>query len=209
MKYLLALLLLVISNVFSAEFEETLRLAKQGDIDAQYRLGIKYHRGKGVSVNKSESLKWFAEAAEKGHARAQRDLAWIYDNEYEMSIEALKWYTKAAEQGLAVAQSNLGYMYEKGRGAPENYALAFKWYKKAAEQGYTGGQIALADLYESGKGVPESLIKAYVWESMARTQDSIFEKRIDSIKNKMTKEQIAKGQELASKCWESKFKDCD
>ena len=25
----------------------------------------------------------------------------------------------------------------------------------------------------------------------------------------MTKEQIAKGQELASKCWESKFKDCD
>ena len=36
-----------------------------------------------------------------------------------------------------------------------------------------------------------------------------YKKLFDGLKNEMTKEQIAKGQALAAKCWESEFQDCD
>ncbi len=65
-------------------------------------------------------------------------------------------------------------------------------------------------MYANGESVPENLIKAYLWTSMSSAQGLELAKRnLNTYKNQMTKEQIATAQKLASKCWESNFKDCD
>ena len=60
------------------------------------------------------------------------------------------------------------------------------------------------------RGVPENNIRAYVWWSMAKTQgEHNAATNIDILKPQMTPQQIADGQALAAKCYESNYKDCD
>ena len=52
--------------------------------------------------------------AEKGDARAQVNLGFMYYNGEGVPMtraEAVKWYRKAADQGYDMAQSKLGFMY--------------------------------------------------------------------------------------------------
>ncbi|MDC0588606.1 sel1 repeat family protein, partial [Porticoccaceae bacterium] len=123
---------------------------------------------------------------------------------------AVKWYRKAADQGDASAQFNLGIMYANGEGVPENDSEAVKWYRKAADQGDTSAQSNLGYMYARGKGVPENSIRAYLWWSMAKTQGrDDAANNIDKLKPQMTPQQIADGQALAAKCFESNYADCD
>ena len=115
-----------------------------------------------------------------------------------------------ADKGLAWAQFNLGVMYDTGEGVPENDAEAVKWYRKAADQGNAAAQFNLGIMYANGEGVPENNIRAYVWWSMAKTQGNTKAAgNLDILKPKMTPQQIADGQALATKCYESGYKDCD
>ena len=151
--------------------------------------------------------------AEQGDAKAQSNLGLLYGNGLgvpENDKTAVMWYTKAAEQGNAVAQSNLGLMYDNGWGVPENDKTAVMWFTKAAEQGFVDAQFNLGLMYGTGEGVPENYVKAYVWVSMAKANgDEVAKVIIDVFKTEMTKEQIAKAQELAAKCYESDYKDCN
>ena len=151
--------------------------------------------------------------AEQGNAGAQYNLGYMYDTGDgvpENDSEAVKWYRKAAEQGLAGPQFNLGIMYANGEGVPENESEAVKWYRKAADQGHSGAQSNLGYMYANGEGVPENNIRAYVWWSMGKTQgNATAAGNIDKLKSKMTPQQIADGQALASKCYESDYKNCD
>ena len=116
---------------------------------------------------------------------------------------------RLAEQGDADAQNNLGFMYDNGEGVPENYAEAVKWYRLAAEQGLTVAQHNLALMYVRGAGVPENYLTAYVWWSVAAARGMESAKdAIENLKYRLTNEQLAQGQTLASKCFESSFKDC-
>ena len=115
-----------------------------------------------------------------------------------------------AKQGAAYAQFNLGVMYDNGDGIPENDAEAVKWYRKAADQGHAKAQSNLGVMYYNGDGVPENHVRAYVWLSMAKTQGyESAKKGVETVKNLMTKQQIAQAQALATKCYESDYKDCD
>ena len=125
---------------------------------------------------------------------------------------ALTFYeTKAlAEKGDSEAQQNLGNMYNTGNGVPENDAESVKWYRKAADQGHADAQSILGLMYVRGAGIPENSIRAYAWWSMAKTQgDTDATENLEILKPQMTKQQIADGQALAAKCYESDYKDCD
>ena len=117
---------------------------------------------------------------------------------------------KLAEQGQASAQVNLGVMYGAGLGVQQDYKTAVMWYTKAAEQGHARAQTVLGTMYANGEGVPENDVKAYVWVSMAKANgDEVAKVIIDVFKTEMTKEQIAKAQKLAAKCYASDYKDCN
>lgn len=53
-------------------------LAKDGNAEAQYTLGMMYRAGRGVPHDYNEARKWYLLAAEQGHPVAQFYLGWIY-----------------------------------------------------------------------------------------------------------------------------------
>ncbi len=53
-------------------------LAKNGNAEAQYVLGMMYRAGRGVSHDYQEARKWYLLAAEQGHPLAQFYLGWMY-----------------------------------------------------------------------------------------------------------------------------------
>lgn len=111
--------------------EETLMLAEQGDMEAQFNLGVAHYNGiekeggKGytaIESNYNKALEWLTKAAEQGHAGAQNNLGLMYKealNVLQNDYEAFEWFTKAAEQGHADAQNNLGLLYRDGKETPE------------------------------------------------------------------------------------------
>ncbi len=121
----------------------------------------------------SEAVNWCRKAAEQGHAEAQHNLGWCYNNGYGVSqswSEAVKWYRKAAEQGFARAQYNLGVCYDNGEGVTQSYSEAVKWYRKAAEQGHADAQYNLGWCYQYGEGVSQSYSEAVKWYRKAAEQ---------------------------------------
>jgi hypothetical protein len=92
-----------------------------------------------VSASSSVSEDFLpALAAFQGHAWAQCNLGWCYENGQGVVKDdkaAVKWYQKAAEQGNAAAQYNLGLCYANGQGVVKDDKAAERWYKQAAEQG--------------------------------------------------------------------------
>lgn len=109
--------------------ERLRRAAEQGDVDAQYNLGNKYHIGLGVDEDKAEAVKWYRKAAEQGHVSVQINLAACYangDGVKQDKSESIRWLRKAAEQGEALAQLKLGFCYEKGDGVSEDKTEAVK-----------------------------------------------------------------------------------
>ncbi|MDM8569827.1 SUMF1/EgtB/PvdO family nonheme iron enzyme, partial [Thiotrichales bacterium HSG1] len=54
--------------------EQLLELAKQGDANAQYELGLLYELGLIVAKDEKEAMEWFRKAAKQGHEKAKAKL---------------------------------------------------------------------------------------------------------------------------------------
>ena len=116
--------------------------------------------GQGVEKN----FDWFHKRAEQGHAVAQYNLGYFYENGQGVAMNldlAFHWFQKSAEQGHAVAQYNLGYCYENG---------AVYWYEKSAEQGNASAQINLGYCYEYGYGIEMDFESAFYWYKKSADQ---------------------------------------
>ncbi len=98
-------------------------LAEQGNVTAQYNLGVMYAKGRGVPQDYVQAYLWFNLAASR-----------LSDVKHRDDAEAVKWYRLAAEQGYASAQYNLGLMYAKGQGVPQDYVQAHMWFDLAASR---------------------------------------------------------------------------
>ena len=172
------------------------------DPKVQFKLGLMYDVGRDVPQDYKEAVTWFTKSAEQGFGPAQYSLGVMYADGHGVPQnyeEAVKWYTKSAVQGFAPAQYNLGVMYHKGRGVPQNYNKSFEWYTKSAEQGYAKAQSNLGVLYFNGQGTPENYVEAYAWLSVAAARgDDVAGQNRDKVKEEMTAEQIAKGQEMTA-----------
>lgn len=102
-------------------------LAEQGDVLAQFNLGLMYSKGDGVPQNYKEAARLYGLAAAQGNANAQNNLGLMYDQGVGVSQNvkaAARMYKLAAAQGVAQAQNNLGVMYEKGAGVKQDYMRA-------------------------------------------------------------------------------------
>jgi len=172
------------------ELDNLRKAAKQGDADAQIKLGSAYCYGvTGVPMDKAEAVRWFRKAAEQGHVFGQALLGAMYEEGEGVPInkeESVKWYRKAADQGDADAQYAVGIAYDKGEGVPVNKEESAKWYRKAAEQGNADAQYALSIVYAKGEGVPINNAEALKWLRKAAEQG-----------NEAAQEMIAKLEEEA------------
>lgn len=129
-------------------------------------IGVFYEDGNGVPENKQEAIKYYTLAADKGFARGQFCLGFLYhrDKNYSEAIEHLK---KAEKRGYNGAQYLLGLMYRDGDGVEQDYSTAFLYVKKAADQGYSPAMHTLACMYEEGQGTTRSGWEALNWHRKA------------------------------------------
>ena len=80
-----------------------------------------------------------------------------------------EWLPLARQDDLA-AQRNMGHLYRRGRGVPQDFAVAVNWYRRAAERGLTRAQANLADMYLRGQGVDQDMKEAVTWFHRAATR---------------------------------------
>lgn len=113
-------------------------LAEQGDVHAQYQIGLMYANGEGVAQDHVEAVRWYRLAAEQGHVEAQYKLGVRYSRGLGVMqdyTETARWHRLAAEQGHAHAQGNLGALYSFGRGVLQDDVTAHMWFNIAAANG--------------------------------------------------------------------------
>jgi len=95
-------------------------LAKEGDAEAQYNVGMIYANGKGVKVDLSQSMRWYEKSAKQGNASAQYNLAKLLHDKKQSDPHAYEkakhWYEKAVEGGVKEAYNNLASLYMEGKG---------------------------------------------------------------------------------------------
>jgi TPR repeat protein len=69
-------------------------------------------------------------------------------------------------------------------------------------------------MYEKGEGVPQDLVRAYMWctvavAALSGDNGKAAMKRRDVVASQMTAAQIMKAQEMARRCQDTKFKECE
>lgn len=109
------------------------------DHQAEFRLGDYYESGGVEPENLPEAAKWYALAAEGGHAGAQFALGSFYEAGagVEKSVEkAAFWYGKCAALNIANCQFNLGRLSSSVEAGNQDLVEAYKWYYLSAKNGF-------------------------------------------------------------------------
>lgn len=155
------------------DFKTLLELAENGDVEAQYKIALKYDLGKGVAENIDEALKWYLKAAEEGDALAQYRLGLLYSSGQKVPKDmdkAVKWYGKSAAQGNTWAHLNLAPRYLAGVGVKKDAKKGIDLLTEASELGDMNCQLSLAMYYYMGEYIPKDIEKAAYWFSRAMKQ---------------------------------------
>jgi TPR repeat protein len=158
--------------------------------------------------NFAKALQLSRPLAEEGDALARTVLGLIHLNGRGVpkdEVQAARWFRLAAEDGDAQAQFHLGNLYSEGLGVPQDHAEAVKWYHLAADQGDPQAQYNLGLWYATGEGGALDIVSAHMWFNLAaarfpasdaRNRDLAIKNR-DIVANKMTREEVARAQQLA------------
>lgn len=112
------------------------KAAVQGNIKAQYLLGVMY-RGHGIPRNLPEAVGWITKAAEAGDREAQVSLGIMHasgEGIDKNDRKAFQMFEKAALQGNPEAIFNLGFFYSKSHLFCFDLVKAFAWFKLAFER---------------------------------------------------------------------------
>ncbi|RHZ50483.1 hypothetical protein Glove_498g18 [Diversispora epigaea] len=135
-------------------FQLRLKLAEEGNSDAQKYLGYCYRNGIGTTKDEEKAFQWYLKSAEGGNITGQYNLGHCYQQGIGITKndeKAFQWYMKS---GNHVGQFNLGYCHQQGIGTTKDEEKTFQWYLKSAEGGNKYDQnsiIHMSQLDENAK----------------------------------------------------------
>lgn len=72
--FVCAVVVLGAVSAFAESFNDVLKKAQKGNAEAQYKLGLMYDNGDGVTQDYSEAVKWIRKAAQQELTDAQEFL---------------------------------------------------------------------------------------------------------------------------------------
>lgn len=178
-----ALIFFYAGLAFGASGEEFKTLESKafgGNYEAMVELGDLYF---------AESLRYYVQAAEHGHAGAQYVLGRMYYNETNFSQDfgpkhyfgagkedkalARSWYEKAAAQGLGEAQLMLGKIALNDDVDYRPQEEAVKWLTMAAKQKNAEAQRILGLTYRGQSTQPQKAQEMLDWLTLAAEQGDI------------------------------------
>ncbi len=122
----------------------------------------------------------------------------------------LRYLRMAAAKGHADALYNLGVIYDEGNGVLQDKESAFKLYLSAAHKGHPQAQNNLSRFYVDEVVIKKNIVKAHMWLNLASAQGNDGSRTSrDAIAKYMTPQEIRTANQLAKKCLESRYKQCD
>ncbi len=142
LKTVLALFALLITSHAAASssaavFDRKLEQAQNGNAEAQYDVGYRYEKGRGVEEDEDEAFVWYTKSAEQNLDKGQYKVgvAYLKGTGVDQDLEVAKvWLKKAADQGYPPAQYQLGKLLANKRN--RDYSGALVWLQKAQDNGY-------------------------------------------------------------------------
>ena len=190
-------------------------LAQKGDVRAQAELGGLLISGANSDQDTREGVMWIKSAADKGNAISQYNLGNLYLEGKAVPLDykqAMSWLLKAADQNVPEAQLNIASMFADGEGVAQDYKEAAKWLKIAAANGNNDAQIALGRAYVQGVGVDKDPVRGFMWGQIASEGSAMSDLERNSVRElaekSLSKEDIARANDLIKKCKDSKLKEC-
>lgn len=192
-------------------------LAAEGSVRAQVRLGDMYKVGvDGVPENDSLAASWYRKAAERGDANASFNLAGMYWEGEGVPRDAVKgyaWHLVSASQGNPVehkmmteTRNNMNSLEKKISDSQEKItrdrsklsALRVKLQKLYSFTALAGSDIKMR--YDTSNKILEL-------ESDELTRQADLVRSLAAYT--LIKDQLVAGKELATRCIDSKIRDCD
>lgn len=146
------------------EIEDVMRMARDGDPDGLYALGMAYLFGWDIEQDEKIGYDYLEQASDLGQTEAMTLLVRMYmQGEYDgLDPEtAAKMSITAAKDGIPDAQMYAGLAYMDGIGVKQDYSKAAKLFRLAANQGNDEARTNLAFLFQEGLGVEKDVAKAY------------------------------------------------
>lgn len=173
-------------------YQRYIEAAKNGDPEAQFRIGVCFHTGDGVAKDYKKAAYWWQIGADQGDASCQFNLGLSYIKGEGVSLNKVTGamlVKKAAEQEMPEAQSILATYYRDGIGVPKDIKKAFGWWEKAANQGDVSSQVNLGVCYANGYGVVKDIAKAKFWFGKAAAEGSdVAKKNLESLNKEIEQE---------------------
>lgn len=120
----------------SAQIDPLLKAAREGEAEAQYRLGrsLLYDTTRGKK-GAAEAVEWLRKAADAGHTGAMVQLGRLYRTglgvlqNFDLTVE---WMHKAADRGDPEGMMEVGRLYRSGTGVKQDLIMAYAWFNRAA-----------------------------------------------------------------------------
>jgi TPR repeat protein len=140
-------------------FDFFVNAAKQGHLNAIYRVGKCFAEGFGIQKDEKLAAQWFQKAALQGHPMAQYRYAQCNPTKY------VTWLTHAALNQEASAQIELGKLLlenklKNSKDTKENDEQAFKWFRRAADKNKAEAYFQMGLCYQSGRGITQDFTLA-------------------------------------------------
>lgn len=176
------------------------KLAKQGNMFAEFELGKCYENGYGVQKNcktavdcyrsaKDMAVMYRAKNPDTAYLESEQQIreAFVIMEEDSDALaqyeqERFELYNDVAESADAADQYKLGEYYFHGIGVDTDYKETFYWWQKSATQEYAKGQCSLAHCYQYGQGVEKNLQKAIYWYYQSAKQGyDVAQERLGSL----------------------------
>ncbi len=183
-------------------------LTKAGkDAAADYYLGQLFLYGYATFKNNDSAMRYFLQAAEKGHLPAIQLMArynLIQQKNYE---QATRWFKEAADKGDIDAQLFMAIAYQYGLGVKKNVDVATKYYIEAAREGNPLAQYALAENFLSSKHSANNKL-GLIWLNKAAANNNpraLTKLGEFYLSGKGVKQDIPKGLELLQHAAQANF----
>jgi uncharacterized protein len=112
--------------------------ARQGHVEAMFRLGYLYASGQGVEQSGARAAEWYVRAANGGKLEAAIALAEMYTDGLIVPGDerrARQWWTVAAVRGSAEGAFNLALNYMSTEKIPREHRRAYAWLIIAERRG--------------------------------------------------------------------------
>lgn len=150
-------------------YERLAELARKGNVEAQYHVGMLLNNGIGVSKDPKQAYEWFEKSSRSGDALASYKvgcyLAGQFGNVVPLNAAmAFDYKLKSAEAGYSLAQHDIAVSYLRNN----EFEKAFQWTKAAAAQGYPMSLYNLSVSFKDGQGTPADKILSYGYFKLAK-----------------------------------------